>query len=144
MPARHSVPTALALFAAALLLWPSDGAAGNRYKSIKTEAEWVGYDRVAETVTVRVRDPGSGKAARGLKRGAPVAFRVTPTGPVFKRTTVSIHGMKAELDDIPAGKTVNVYWRPDEDDDEVRVARKIDMIMSPEEWARRYVVDESR
>jgi hypothetical protein len=57
---------------------------------------------------------------------------------VLVRTTVAINGVKGELGDIPEGKTVNIYWRPDEKDPTILRARKIDVILSDEELDAKY------
>jgi hypothetical protein len=110
-------------------------------KSVQTEAEWIRYDPAAKTVTVKVVKPGRGKDARLLKRSREAVFAVKPEGSVLTRTTVAINGVKGELADIPAGKTVNVYWRPDEEDPSILRARKIDVIMSDAELDAKYGVE---
>ena len=45
---------------------------------------------------------------------------------------------RGELHEIPEGKTVNIYWRPDEKDDSQMFARKIDVVFSEEELLERY------
>jgi hypothetical protein len=107
-------------------------------KSVQTEAEWISYDPEAKTVTVKVKKPGRGKDAKLLKRNREAVFAVEPEGSVLTRTTVAINGVKGEISDIPAGKTVNVYWRPDEEDPSILRARKIDVIMSDEELDAKY------
>ena len=118
-------------------------SAQTKGKSVQTEAEWVSFDAEAKTVTVKVKKPGRGKAAKGLKRGRQASFHVKPEGSVLTRTTVAVNGRKAELTDIPAGKTVNIYWIPDDKDKEARFARKIDVIFTDEELEERYnITDE--
>lgn len=107
-------------------------------KSIKTEGEFVAYDATAQTVSVKVTRPGSGPEAKSLQPGKMAAFKVKPEGSVLSRTTVAIQGVKAELGQLQAGKTVNVYWRPDPADPNARFARKIDVILSDEELDQRY------
>ena len=107
-------------------------------KSVQTEAEWIKFDAVAKTVTVKVKKPGRGAAAKALKRNKEAVFAVKPEGSVLTRTTVSINGRKAELTDIPEGKTVNIYWRPDETDPSIHRARKIDVILSDAELDEMY------
>jgi hypothetical protein len=92
-------------------------------------------------VTVKVRKPGRGKDAKLLKRNKEAVFAVKPEGSVLTRTTVSINGVKGEITDIPEGKTVNVYWRPDEKDPSILRARKIDVFLSDEELDEMYGVD---
>ncbi len=110
-------------------------------RSVQTEAKWVAFDAEARTVTVKVTKPGRGKAAKALKRGKEVSFAVKPEGSVMTRTTVAVNGRKAELTDIPKGKTVNIYWIPDEKDANVRFARKIDVIFSEAELEERFGAD---
>lgn len=112
-----------------------------RGKSVQTEAEWIKYDPEAKTVTVKVKKPGRGKDARLLKKNRDAVFAVKPEGSVLTRTTVAINGVKGEITDIPEGKTVNVYWRPDENDPTILRARKIDVIMSDEELDAKYGIE---
>ena len=107
-------------------------------KSVQTEGEWIEYDPEARTVTVKVKKPGRGRDAKLLKRNKEAVFAVKPEGSVLTRTTVAINGVKGEISDIPAGKTVNVYWRPDEQDPSILRARKIDVIMSDAELDAKY------
>ena len=88
-------------------------------------------------VTVKIKKPGRGKAAKSLKRGKEASFNVKPEGSVMTRTTVAVNGRKGELADIPKGKTVNIYWIPDEKDKEARFARKIDVSFSEAELEAR-------
>jgi hypothetical protein len=111
-------------------------------KSVQTEAEWIKYDPEAKTVTVKVKKPGRGKDAKLLKRNKEAVFVVKPEGSVLTRTTVAINGVKGEITDIPEGKTVNVYWRPDEKDPSILRARKIDVIMSDEELDAKYRMEQ--
>jgi len=107
-------------------------------KSTQTEALWVKFDPEGQTVTVKVKKPGSGKDAKKLKRGAEATFNVKVAGSVLTKTTVSINGKRGELAEIPEGKTVNIYWRPDENDATKMFARKIDVIFSEAEWEERF------
>jgi hypothetical protein len=107
-------------------------------KSIRTEGKWVKFDAEAKVVVVKVTKPGPGKDAKRLRRGREAEFAVVPEGSVLTRTTVAIRGVKAELTDIEPGKSVFVYWRPDEKDRNVRRARKIDVVMSQEEFESRF------
>jgi uncharacterized protein HemX len=143
MISRAQRPTlALVALAVALCLGLATNAgAQGKSKSIKTEAEFIAYDAEKQAVLVKVKKPGSGKAAKKLKRNKKAAFQVKPGGSVLTRTTVAIQGRKAELTDIPEGKTVNIYWRPDEKDESARFARKIDVILSDEELDKRYGVE---
>jgi hypothetical protein len=130
---------AVAVFGAVAvaLLVGAGAAAQTKSKSIRTEGEWVKYDADAKVVVVKITKAGSGKAAKRLKRGKEAEFKVKPEGSVLTRTTVAIQGIKAELTDIEPGKPVNIYWRPDEKDSKVRFARKIDVVMSLEEFEER-------
>jgi len=110
-------------------------------KSVQTEAEWIKFDAENNTITVKVKKPGRGDAAKALTRNKEAVFAVKPEGSVLTRTTVSINGKKAELTDIPEGKTVNVYWRPDETDPTIHRARKVDVILSDEELDEMYGTD---
>ena len=134
----------LALGVAAALALGAAGpaAAQTKTKSTQTEARWVEFDAEAKTVTVKVVKPGRGKNARKLKRGREATFAVKPEGSVLTRTTVAINGQKADLTDIAPGKTVNVYWVPDEKDEQGKFARKIDVIMSEEEFNERYGIED--
>jgi hypothetical protein len=114
------------------------GVAQAAEKSVQTEAEWIKFDAEAKTVTVKVIKPGRGDAAEALTKNKEAVFAVKPEGSVLTRTTVSINGKKAELTDIPVGKTVNVYWRPDETDPTILRARKIDVILSEAELDEKY------
>jgi hypothetical protein len=128
-----STRTLIAAIAVALtlsLVGPTSANAQGKAKSTQTEAEWIKFDPEAKTVTVKVKKPGRGKDAKRLKKNKEATFNVKPEGSVLTRTTVSINGMKAELSDLPAGKTVNIYWRPDTSDDTKMFARKIDAILS--------------
>ena len=96
------------------------------------------YDAEKQVVHVKVIKPGSGKEAKSLQAGQQAEFKVKPEGSVLSRTTVAIQGVKAELAEISAGRTVNVYWRPDETDPNARFARKIDVILSEDELDAKY------
>ena len=128
--------SAVALALACTTAFAASAQAGG--KSIQTEAEWIGYDPQAKTVTVKVTKPGRGADAKLLRRNQKAVFAVTPEGSVLTRTTVAINGVKGELADIPRGKTVNVYWRPDERDPSILRARKIDVILSEAELDAKY------
>lgn len=136
-PRTLAVATAF-VFACALAMAGATAAfAQSKGKSVKTEAEWIAFDAAAKTVTVKVKKAGSGKDAKRLKKNKEATFAVKPEGSVLTRTTVAINGMKAELTDVPAGKTVNIYWRPDANDDSVLFARKIDVILSEADFDAR-------
>jgi hypothetical protein len=120
-------------FGAAL---PAAGA--DKVKSVQTEAIWVSFDPTAKTVTAKVVKPGRGKDAKLLKKNKEATFAVKPEGSVLTRTTVAINGVKGEIGDIPKGKTVYIYWRPDEKDPSIPRARKIDVVMSDKELDAKY------
>jgi hypothetical protein len=107
-------------------------------KSTQTEAIWVSFDPDGQTVTVKVKKPGRGEDAKRLKRGKQATFNVKVEGSVLTKTTVAVNGKRGELVEIPEGKTVNIYWRPDEKDPEAMFARKIDVIFSEKELEERW------
>jgi len=122
----------LASLAVVGLLWAPPKAQAEKAKSTQTEAVWVKFDPETNTVTVRVRNPGKGATPPRhlkLRKGREASFNVKPQGSVLTRTSVAINGRKGEMADIPAGKTVNIYWISDPDDDQARFARKIDMFV---------------
>lgn len=126
----------LAALAVACLLWVAPQAHAQKARSTQTEAVWVKFDAEANTVTVKVRKPGKGADPPRhlkLKKGREATFNVKPTGSVLTRTSVAINGRKGDIADIPVGKTVNIYWIPDPDDDQARFARKIDLFIPAEE-----------
>lgn len=112
-------------------------------KSIKTEAKFVSYDEATQVVTVKVLKTGRKPQDRALalKRGKNATFKIKPEGSILVRTSVTLNGKKADIKDVPKGKTVNIYWVPHASLKETRFARKIDMILSDEELAAR---DEAR
>ena len=130
--------TALALVFAFTIASSESAEAKSKVKSIQTEAVWVEFDAEAKTVTAKVKKPGRGKQAKVLKKNKEATWAVEPEGSVLVRTTVAVNGVKGELGDIPAGKTVNIYWRPDEKDPTIHRARKIDVILSDEELDAMY------
>jgi len=136
-----TMSSALALVTAFTIASPDRAEAKGKVKSVQTEAQWVEYDTAAKTVTAKVKKPGRGKDAKKLKKNKEATWAVKPEGSVLTRTTVSVNGVKGELGDIPKGKTVNIYWRPDEQDPSVLRARKIDVILSDEELDAKYGVD---
>lgn len=113
-------------------------AAAAKVKSIQTEAKWISFDAEAKTVTVKVRKTGKKPKDKALiiKKGKEVTFTIRE-GSVMTRTGVSINGRGGKLTDIPAGKTVNIYWQPDEKNPGQRWAKKIDLILSTEELMER-------
>jgi hypothetical protein len=120
---------------------PDPAAAKSPAKSVQTEAIFVSYDAAAKTVTAKVKKPGSGKAAKMLKKNKEATWAVKPEGSVLTRTTVAVNGVKGEIFEISKGKTVNIYWRPDEADPTILRARKIDVIMSQADFDAKYGTD---
>lgn len=110
-------------------------AQSRKSKSTQTEAVWKAFDAETNTVTVKVKKPGRGKNAKLLKKNKEATFKVKPEGSVLTRTTVAINGVKGEITDIPAGKSVMVYWAPK---GEEYFARKIDVVLSEEELNSRF------
>lgn len=119
-----------------LLAGGATTAAAAKSKSTQTEAIWISFDAENNTVKVKVRKPGVGAKPPKhlkLKKGKEAEFNVIPTGSILKRTSVAINGKRGALTDIPAGKTVNIYWVPDPEDEKARFARKIDLFKTAEE-----------
>lgn len=133
-----TIRCARVLFAASIagLLAMAASADEPRSKSTQTEADWVAYDPDTSTITVVVRKPGRGADARKLKKNRETTFAVKSGGTILTSTVVTINGQKVDIADLPAGKRVNVYWRPQEDG--TLFARKIDAIMSEEEFDAKY------
>ena len=119
-------------------------AAQSKGKSIQTEADWVSYDADASTITVKVRKPGGRVKEKeaAIRKGKEATFDVKPEGSVLTRTSVKINGRKGELQDIPAGKRVNIYWVVDTTKGTKRFARTIDVTLSEEELNERYGFDD--
>jgi hypothetical protein len=143
MPTLARIPF-FALVAACLLAAPAALAAADKAKSTQSEGKWVQFDAAANTVTIKITKEGKGAqppAALKVKKGREAIFNVKPSGSVLSRTSVAINAKKGELTDIPEGKTVLVYWVPDEKDPKSRFARKIDVILSDEELDAKYGVD---
>ena len=118
-----------------------DAQAQKKAKSTQSEAKWIKFDPEKKEVTVKVTKPGKGDKPPKelkLKRGKQASFKVIPTGSILARTSVAINGKKGALEDIPEGKTVNIYWVPDKDDKTARFARKIDVILSDQELDEMY------
>jgi Flp pilus assembly protein CpaB len=113
-------------------------ASAAEQKSTRNEAEWVGYDAAAKTVTLKIKKLGLGPNADKLKVGQESVFNVQPEGSVLSRTSVAVNGKKGALTDIKPGKTVLIYWVPDPKDAKARFARKIDVILSEQELDERY------
>jgi len=132
---------ALTALALATFVTAAPATAQPKAKSTQSEAEWVNFNPCDKTVTVKVKKAGKGgkpPKELKLKQGKEASFNVKPEGSILVRTSVAINGKKGELKDIPVGKTVNIYWVPDEKDPSKRFARKIDVILSEEELDARY------
>jgi hypothetical protein len=138
------IRSAITLFGATALLFAVstmhvDAAHAAKAKSIKTEAKFVSYDAATKMMTAKVKKTGkkAKEATLRLKTGKEAEFRVKPEGSVLLRTSVTLNGQRAKITDIPEGKTLNIYWVPDETNADQRFARKIDMIFSDEELEER-------
>ena len=139
---RQSVAvTAVLAFTMVGVLWAADASAEKKTKSVRSEVEWIAYDEAASEVKVKVKKPGKG--AKGLKKGKEAVFKVKAEGSVLTKTVVKVNGRAGELTDIPAGKTVNVYWKPDPANKDSRKASSIDVIFSEEELNRRYNIEDA-
>ena len=107
-------------------------------KSTGHYAEWISFDDAAKTVTVKIKGRGQGPNKKALKKNKEVTFRVVPTGSILKRTSVAVNGQKGEITDIDAGRAVMIYWIPDPENKDGYFARKIDVVLSEEEFNKRY------
>jgi hypothetical protein len=128
----------IASFAFAFIALVAPDAEAKKSKSTQNEAQWVSFDAAAKTVTVKIMKKGKGPNSKLLKPRKEATFNVIPEGSVLTRTSVAINGVKGELQDIPAGKTVLLYWVPDPNKDGEFFARKIDVIMSEAELDEKY------
>jgi hypothetical protein len=128
----------LASFAFAFAASIAPVAEAKKSKSTQNEAEWIAYDAAAKTVTVKIMKKGKGPNSKLLKTKKEATFNVIPEGSVLTRTTVTINGIKSELQDISEGKTVLIYWIPDPNKEGELFARKIDAILSEEEMDEKY------
>ncbi len=138
---RRTLVGIAAVAVVSLVAAAPDAQAQRKSKSTQSEAKWIKFDPETNQVTVKVTKPGKGAKPPKelkLKRGKEASFKVKPTGSILARTSVAINGRKGELADIPEGKTVNIYWVPDENDKTARFARKIDVILSDEELDQMY------
>ena len=142
MPVRRLrkilVTLTIACFAFAFVATVAPVAEARKSKSTQNEAEWIAFDAEAKTVTVKITKSGKGPNKKLLKTKKEATFNVIPEGSILTRTSVAINGVKGELTDIPAGKTVLIYWVPDEKKEGEFFARKIDVIFSEEELDERY------
>lgn len=128
----------IASFAFAFVASIAPVAEAKKSKSTQNEAEWIAFDAAAKTVTVKITKKGKGPNKKLLKTRKEATFNVIPEGSILTRTTVAINGVKAELQDIPEGKTVLLYWVPDPNKEGEFFARKIDVIFSEKELDERY------
>jgi hypothetical protein len=131
-----SIRTALAALALLGLVGAAGDADAGKARSTQTEATFLAFDAEKNVVTVKVKKPGKGATPPKhlkLRAGREATFNVEPTGSVLTRTSVAINGRRGELSEIPAGKSVNIYWVPDPDDQQERFARKIDVFLPAEE-----------
>ena len=130
----------LALLAVALLAGPAaQTAQAKKSKSIKTEATFIAYDAEAKTLEVKVKKKGKKPANKKLKlkTGKSATFKVKPEGSVLTRTSVTLDGKRADINEIRKGQFLFIYWVPDETDPDARFARKIDMVLSEAEMDAR-------
>ena len=135
---RNLTTLTVAAFALAFVASAPGVAEARKSKSTQNEAQWIAFDAAAKTITVKITKKGKGPNKNLLKPRKEATFNVIPEGSVLTKTTVKINGMKAELQDIPEGKTVLIYWVPDEKKEGEFFARKIDVIFSEEELDERY------
>jgi len=136
---RKFVAGAMALaFALVVGLAIATPAAAAKVKSIQSEAKWISFDAAAKTVTVKIRKTGKAPKDKDLKlrKGKEATFTIRE-GSVLTRTTVKINGLGGALTDIPVGKTVNIYWQPDQKMPGQRWAKMIDVILSEEDLMQR-------
>jgi uncharacterized cupredoxin-like copper-binding protein len=146
VPTRPNRLLASLALASIVLLFHAPAFAAE--KSVQNEAEFLSFDEAASTVTVTIMGGGKGnkkfiKAHSGtVKKGADVTFNVIPTGSILTRTSVAINGKKAEITDIAAGKRVLIYWLEDPKKPGELFAKKIDVVISEEEFNRRYETNE--
>jgi hypothetical protein len=125
-------------FALAFVASVAPVAEAKKSKSTQNEAQWISFDAAAKTVTVKITKKGKGPNKKLLKARKEATFNVIPEGSVLTRTSVAINGVKGEITDIPEGKTVLIYWVPDEKKEGEFFARKIDVIFSEEELDEKY------
>jgi hypothetical protein len=121
-------------------------AQGNQ-KSVQNEGQFVKYDEATSTVVVKILKKGKGNTALmkqfedQVKNGKEATFNVIPTGSVLTRTSVAINGVKGEMKDLQAGKTIQLYWVEDPKKKGELFARKIDVVLSEEELNKRYQIE---
>lgn len=138
-----SITTAAAAAAALLLSAAPEATAQPRSSRVETEGELQSFDEATNTIVVDVKKTGRppGDLQDVVKRGKEATFKVKPTGSVLTRTTVKINGKRAELSDIPMGKTVKITWKPDKDDPSMPFAWTIDTIFTEDEMEERYEME---
>ena len=128
------------VLATALVVGAGAGAAqAKKSKSTKTEATFIAYDPEAKTLEVKVKKKGKKPANKKLKlkTGKSATFKVKPEGSVLTRTSVTLDGKRADINEIRKGQFLFIYWVPDETDPDARFARKIDMVLSEAEMDAR-------
>ena len=135
---RNLTTLTVAAFALAFVASAPGVAEARKNKSTQNEAQWIAFDAAAKTITVKITKKGRGPNKKLLKPRKEATFNVIPEGSVLTKTTVKINGMVAELQDIPEGKTVLIYWIPDENKEGELFARSINAIMSEEEFDAKY------
>jgi len=133
IPRKILTTLTVASFALAFVGSVAPAAAAKKSKSTQNEAQWISFDAAAKTVTVKITKKGKGPNKKLLKPRKEATFNVIPEGSILTRTSVAINGVKGEITDIPAGKTVLIYWVPDEKKEGEFFARKIDVIFSEAE-----------
>jgi len=138
IPGKILATLTIASFAFAFVASIAPVAEAKKSKSTQNEAEWIAFDAAAKTVTVKIMKKGKGPNSKLLKTRKEATFNVIPEGSVLTRTSVAVNGVKGELQDIPAGKTVLLYWVPDPNKEGEFFARKIDVIFSEEELDEKY------
>jgi hypothetical protein len=134
-----SILTAVLVVSFCFFLVAGPASAAKKAKSIKTEARFVAYDADAKTIEVKVKKKGkkpSNKALK-LKNGKKATFKVKPEGSVMTRTSVTLDGKRADINEIREGQFLFIYWVPDETDEKARFARKIDLVLSEQEMEAR-------
>ena len=120
-------------------------SAEDKSKSVQNEAQFVKYDEATSTVVVKIVKKGKGNTALmkqfddKVKNGKETTFNVIPTGSVLSRTSVAVNGMKGEITDLKAGKTILIYWVEDPKKKGELFARKIDVVLSEDEQEKRSV-----
>lgn len=144
MPRLALTLAALALAVAGPLAVAQEASAKREGKTVANEAKWIGFDAATNTVQVKIMKNGRGNKGlvkqfkKEVKKGKDVSFNVIPTGSVLTRTTVAINGVKGELTDIKPDKRIVVYWLEDPKKPGELFARKIDVVLSEEEFSKRY------